>query len=158
MVKILTIDGGGICGVIPAAILASLEHRIQKITGNPEARIIHYFDFLAGTSTGGIITCLLNCPKSRTDATPRFSAAEVLEFYIKFGPQIFKANRVRRFFGSIGLASEKYHVGALEKLLKKYFGDLKLNDALKPSLVPAYGLEMGATYFFLQPRPVGRWA
>lgn len=148
MVRILTIDGGGICGVLPAAILAHLEGRIALKTGNPEARIIHYFDFLAGTSTGGIITCLLNAPKSEDDPAPRFSAAEVLDFYVKHGTDIFKSSQLRRFFGGIGLASEKYEVTELENLLKKRLGNLRLRHALKPSLVPAYSLEMGATYFF----------
>lgn len=148
MVRILTIDGGGICGILPAAILAHLERLVQLQTGNPGARVVHYFDFLAGTSTGGIITCLLNCPKSEHDPTPRFSAEEVLEFYVKHGPDIFKASRVRRFFGSVGLASDKYDVAELEKLLKKRLGNLRLRQALRPCLVPAYSLEMGATYFF----------
>lgn len=44
MMRILTIDGGGIRGTFPTAFLANLEQPIGR-----------YFDLIAGTSTGGII-------------------------------------------------------------------------------------------------------
>ncbi|WP_176691194.1 patatin-like phospholipase family protein, partial [Wolbachia pipientis] len=47
MVKyILSVDGGGIRGIIPAIILAEIESRTKK----PISQI---FDLMAGTSTGG---------------------------------------------------------------------------------------------------------
>lgn len=48
VIKILSLDGGGIRGLIPCAVLAEIEQR----TGKPIARL---FDVIAGTSTGGII-------------------------------------------------------------------------------------------------------
>jgi patatin-like phospholipase/acyl hydrolase len=45
--RILTIDGGGIRGTFPAAILANLENDLEHPIG-------HYFDLISGTSTGGI--------------------------------------------------------------------------------------------------------
>ena len=48
MRKILSIDGGGIRGVIPAAVLVEIEER----TGRPVAEL---FDLIAGTSTGGLL-------------------------------------------------------------------------------------------------------
>ena len=53
-VTVLTIDGGGIRGLVPGAVLAFLEAELQKIDG-PEARLADYFDYIAGTSTGGIV-------------------------------------------------------------------------------------------------------
>ena len=47
-VRVLSIDGGGIRGVIPAAVLTEIERR----TDRPAAEL---FDLIAGTSTGGII-------------------------------------------------------------------------------------------------------
>ena len=52
--RILSIDGGGIRGILPGQLIAALEEKIQKRTGNPDARISDYFDLIAGTSTGGI--------------------------------------------------------------------------------------------------------
>ncbi|MGH9262301.1 MAG: patatin-like phospholipase family protein, partial [Acidimicrobiales bacterium] len=55
MFRILSIDGGGIRGLIPATVLAALEDR----TGRPVARL---FDLIAGTSTGGLLACGLTKP------------------------------------------------------------------------------------------------
>ncbi|KAK1383320.1 Patatin [Heracleum sosnowskyi] len=56
-VTVLSIDGGGIRGIIPGTILAFLESKLQELDG-PNARIADYFDVISGTSTGG-----LNGPK-----------------------------------------------------------------------------------------------
>ena len=45
--RILSIDGGGIKGILPAALLARIE---EEITGGVPAG--RYFDMIAGTSTG----------------------------------------------------------------------------------------------------------
>ena len=52
-IRILSIDGGGIRGIIPGVILNYLEKRLQ-ILDNSKLKIGDYFDFIAGTSTGGI--------------------------------------------------------------------------------------------------------
>ncbi len=62
MKRILSIDGGGIRGIIPGMVIKYLEEKIQSKTGNENARIADYFDFFAGTSTGGILTCAYLCP------------------------------------------------------------------------------------------------
>ncbi len=46
--RILSIDGGGICGILPASVLAELESRF--LDGRSVAG---HFDMIAGTSTGG---------------------------------------------------------------------------------------------------------
>jgi len=56
--RILSLDGGGIRGIIPGRILCVLEKKLQDRTQNPEARISDFFDMIAGTSTGGILACI----------------------------------------------------------------------------------------------------
>lgn len=51
---ILTIDGGGIRGIIPAKVLAELERELKLI--NPDKPLYEYFDLICGTSTGAILT------------------------------------------------------------------------------------------------------
>jgi patatin-like phospholipase/acyl hydrolase len=51
-IRILSLDGGGIRGILPGVILNQLEQKIQKKTGDPERRLSDMFDFMAGTSTG----------------------------------------------------------------------------------------------------------
>lgn len=78
-VRVLSIDGGGIRGIIPATIVMALE----QLTGR---RAYELFDVFVGTSTGGILTLALTCP--RADGTPRW-AADIRSLYLVRGPAIF---------------------------------------------------------------------
>ena len=68
--RILSIDGGGIRGILPGQILVALEEKLQKKSKNEAARIADYFDLVAGTSTGGILTCLYLCPGEKDPTRP----------------------------------------------------------------------------------------
>jgi hypothetical protein len=50
-VCILSIDGGGMQGIIPCHALAYLEEAFQKKNNNLMAQIAEYFDIIVGTST-----------------------------------------------------------------------------------------------------------
>ena len=71
--RILSLDGGGIRGVFPAAFLARLEEHLQQPIGR-------YFDLIAGTSTGGIIAIGLGLG---------LSAGDIMKLYVEQGPAIF---------------------------------------------------------------------
>lgn len=77
--KILSIDGGGIRGVIPCQILAELENDIIERDG-PDARLCDYFDLIAGTSTGGIIAIGIALG---------IKAQTILKLYLNHGDEIF---------------------------------------------------------------------
>lgn len=85
-VTVLTVDGGGIRGLIPGTILAFLEARLQELDG-PEARLADYFDYIAGTSTGGLITAMLAAPGK--DNRPLYAAKDINGFYMENCPRIF---------------------------------------------------------------------
>merc|ERR1739838_1287316 len=57
--RILALDGGGVLGGSILVILEYIEKELRRITRNPEAKIIDYFDLIVGTSTGGIITAAM---------------------------------------------------------------------------------------------------
>lgn len=80
-VLLLAIDGGGIRGIIPAAILT----RIEAQTGK---RIHQLFDLIGGTSTGGIITLGLTSPNPPQGGAP-FTAQDLLNIYRTDGGKIF---------------------------------------------------------------------
>src|SRR5258708_36874832 len=86
MKRILSIDGGGIKGVFPAAFLANLE---QSIRGP----IADYFDLIVGTSTGGIIALGLGLG---------LGAREMLDLYRPHPDPIFPnqtfPGRINQFF------------------------------------------------------------
>src|SRR5690606_13056738 len=91
MNKILSNDGGLIRSIIPGMLLVALERRLQRVSNDPGAAIVDHFDFFAGTSTGGILTCLLLCPNEENPSRPKYSAQEALDIYVSHGTDIFKA-------------------------------------------------------------------
>lgn len=149
MKKILSIDGGGIRGIIPGQILVTLEEKLQQRAGK-DARLGNYFDFIAGTSTGGILTCLYLCPASDDPVKARFSAQEAVNLYVENGSEIFDVPMWKKMESLNGTVDEKYPADPLEKYLKKYFGDLKLSQLLKPCLIPSYNIEGRNANFFGQ--------
>ena len=153
MKKILTIDGGGIRGIIPGQILVALEKKIQKKSGNPEAKLAEFFDFFAGTSTGGILTCICLFPSEEDPSKAMFSAREAVDLYMNHGEEIFSVNIWQKIKAANGYLDEKYKQDVLEKYLKNYFGDLKLSELIKPCLIPAYDINRRASYFFAQHDP-----
>jgi Patatin len=86
-IRILSLDGGGIRGIIPATIMVEIENRLQMRTGNPDARIADFVDLIAGTSTGGILTSIYLCPGP--DNRPKFAAKDALDLYLNNGKDIF---------------------------------------------------------------------
>lgn len=150
MKKILSIDGGGIRGIIPGQVMVSLERKLQNRTGNPDARLADFFDFFAGTSTGGILSCICLCPSEEDPTKARFSAQDAVNLYMNHGEEIFDVDFWKRLRSGRGYLDEKYEEFALEKYLKNYFGDLKLSELLKPCLIPAYDIDRRETHFFAQ--------
>ncbi len=150
MKTILSIDGGGIKGIIPGMVLVELEERLKKRTGNPEAHIADYFDFFAGTSTGGILTCLLLCPSKEDPTKPRFSAKQALDLYIANGAKIFESKGFKKVFADIGWVTERYDAEFLEKILLEYFEDVKLSELIKPCIITAYNIELRKAHIFRQ--------
>jgi patatin-like phospholipase/acyl hydrolase len=149
--RILSIDGGGIRGIIPGQIIVSLEKKLKDFSGDPDARIADYFDLIAGTSTGGILTCIYLAPVSASSKMqPRFSAEEAVNLYFEWGHKIFDVSLWRQLRSAGGLLEEKYDETPLEDVLKQYFGNLKLSQLLKPCLVTAYDLKRITTKFFTQ--------
>ena len=130
MKRILTIDGGGIKGVFPAAFLATVEDAIER-------NVADYFDLIVGTSTGGIIALGLGLG---------LSAKELLAFYEEHGPTIFKGNRGLRWLRWLG--TSKYSSTPLEKALRSCFGDKRLGDSKKRIVIPSLNLENGEVYVY----------
>ena len=82
MKKILSLDGGGIRGIIPALVLQSIEEELQ-------CRIADIFDLIVGTSTGGILALGLSKDGGNGGKQGCYSAAELAEIYNKYGKVIF---------------------------------------------------------------------
>ncbi|KAL4564415.1 hypothetical protein LXL04_028479 [Taraxacum kok-saghyz] len=109
LITVLSIDGGGIRGLIPAIILNVLETELQNLDGK-DARIADYFDIIAGTSTGGLITAMLTAPNEKK--RPLFAASEIKEFYLQKCRKIFPQNRVKLFILRVVFARNYAGIGS----------------------------------------------
>ncbi len=152
---ILSIDGGGIRGILPGQVLASLEAILnkkeeEKGNPNPEARIADYFDLVAGTSTGGILTCAYLCPHPTLKDKPKFTAEEVVKLYLDYGEKIFGLPWKQKIKSLFGWSNEKYSATNLYNTLEGYFGDIWLNELLKPCVITSYDIERRHGHFFAQ--------
>ena len=149
MKKILSIDGGGIRGIIPGMILVTLEEKISSRLGRP-VKIGEFFDFVAGTSTGGILTCLYLCPSEEDPGKAKYSAQEAVDLYVKLGGEIFTVSFWKKMIAANGNLDEKYPADNLEKYLKQYLGDTRISQLIKPCLIPSYNIEKRESNFFGQ--------
>jgi patatin-like phospholipase/acyl hydrolase len=132
--KILAIDGGGIRGIIPALILTEIEKRTGK-------HIFQMFDMIAGTSTGGILTCGLSCPEM-------YSALSLSKLYINEGHNIFNKSFKYSLSSLFGFFGPKYTGDGLKTVLKKYFGEYKLSQSSVDILVTSYEIQSRESFFF----------
>jgi hypothetical protein len=106
--KLLAIDGGGIRGVLSLEVLQRIEDILKAKSGKADFRLADYFDYIAGTSTGGIIAAGLSIA---------MSVAEILTFYTDCGTEMFvKANLLKRL-------RYKFDAEPLAVKLKGVFGE-----------------------------------
>lgn len=132
--KILSIDGGGIRGLIPAKVLAELESELQK--GEPEKKLYEHFDLICGTSTGAILAIGIALGISAKELAKFYEEnAKVIfpRFIFRFLPQ-----KSRVFFNAI------YSNKKLLKKLKEVYANANggrdpLIDDLKTKVcIPAF--------------------
>jgi uncharacterized protein len=122
MKRILSIDGGGIRGIIPAMALQTLENATGK-------RIQDMFDMFVGTSTGGIIALALARGKSPT---------EIVDLFEKRGEEIFS-----KPFWWLGLSGPKYKADGLRRVLSEELGEAALSSVSHPVAVMSASLTSG---------------
>ncbi|MEO1441405.1 MAG: patatin-like phospholipase family protein [Chloroflexota bacterium] len=135
LIKVLSIDGGGIRAIIPALILDYIEKQSGRYTAD-------MFDLVAGTSSGGIVALGLTYPGIR--GRERFRAVELADLFFEEGENIFKAR-----FGAVRqLVDEKYPHEHMERVLKQYFGDTRLGEAVKGTLITSYDVASAHPRFF----------
>lgn len=137
--RILSVDGGGIRGIIPARWCAMLEERTQK-------PISDSFHELAGTSTGGIITAGLSVPNPDQPNMPLYTASDILGIYMNRGSEIFrKRSAANNIFG---ISNSKYRNTPAYQLYSEYFSDVKLSDLRNDVLITYYDMTNCRPRFF----------
>lgn len=133
--RLLSIDGGGLKGLIPAEALIAIESQLDALTGR-SLPLSDRFDLIGGTSTGAILAAGLALG---------LKAADLRDFYLKFGEQIFtKVFLPERIWHS-------YRSGPLEQHLKDVFGEATTlgSDKLRTNiLIVSKNVTLGTTWFF----------
>jgi patatin-like phospholipase/acyl hydrolase len=124
--RILSIDGGGIRGLLSTLLLRRL------IDESSVSDLIARVDMFAGTSSGGLIALGL---------AAEIPLDEIRDLYLQEGPKIFEEN----FFDQIrdvgNLLGPQYSNRELRRVLAEIFGDKKLGDLKRLVMVPAFELD-----------------
>ncbi|XP_010548401.1 PREDICTED: patatin-like protein 1 [Tarenaya hassleriana] len=141
LVTILSLDGGGVRGIIAGVILARLEKELQELDGEG-ARLADYFDVMAGTSTGGLVTAMLTAPNEL--GRPLFAAKEIVPFYMEHSPKIF--SQPGGWLSVLPmpprlLSGPKYDGKYLHELLRKLLGDKRLHQTLTNIVIPTFDIK-----------------
>ena len=147
-VKILSIDGGGIRGILPGIIINRLEQKLQKLSNDNSVRIADVFDLFAGTSTGGILTLSYLIPDKNN--RPLLSAQDAVDLYLEKGDDIFDVSLWQKIRSGAGVLDEKYDSKALEIELENTFQGNMLSDLIKPCIISSYDVWNGKPHFFKQ--------
>ncbi len=159
--KILSLDGGGIRGVISAQILQEVEKQIKELTNQS---LHEYFDMITGTSTGSILAAGIAMGKS---------SSELIKLYDDWGMKIFPYQKLLTWerlplIFKYGLSAPKFSNDGLIKALKENLTDkdkkevpikdigtpTQIPNARKPTLlIPAYDTWYRNTTFFTNSHP-----
>ncbi|MDX2227329.1 MAG: patatin-like phospholipase family protein [Verrucomicrobiae bacterium] len=153
--NILSIDGGGIRGILPAVILARLERDLREHFKDPGFSIVDCFDLVAGTSTGGLLAALLLFENPRQPGRPLLSAQEVLDLYLQRGGEIFRLEKRNPLWRTLReyYFGPRYSPVSLETIIDQTLGpEASLDGLLRPCLITAYEVERREAFFFRQHR------
>ncbi|MDN7244707.1 patatin-like phospholipase family protein [Planococcus shenhongbingii] len=142
MIKILSIDGGGVRGIIPAIVLAEIERRTRK-------PICELFDLIAGTSAGGILALGLVVPEEgdAISRIPRYTAKTLAKLFKNDAHIIFDKSILFRIPGG-RYVYRRYPDDGMEFVLEKYFKDAMISESLTDVLIPSYEIQLRSPAFF----------
>lgn len=134
--RILSLEGGGIRGIISLAFLERIEALLRDRAGDPALRLADHFDLIGGTSTGAIIAAGLSLGHS---------VAHLVEVYLTLARQGFQ----RRWWLG-GTLVPKFRAAALEAAIRAHVGDETLgSDKLLTGLaIVAKRLDTGSVWVF----------
>jgi len=136
--RIISIDGGGIRGLIPVTWLSKLESEMR------EKSISDTFHMFAGTSTGGILAAGYNIPDAINPRRPKYNSTDLQTLYLEKGAEIF----TRKFGHLGGIGGPKYQSENAYAVFSELVGNTKLSELSNDVLIPWYNIEARQTRFF----------
>lgn len=135
-VNVLSLDGGGIKSLITLKVLAYIEAQTGKKTGE-------LFDYIAGTSSGGMLTLYLTMPSEQNPNVPRYSATDVIELLQYDSRQIFKAKTTAKFFSkpAVQLFNTPYCLNTMTEMTDNRFKTYQMKDSTNNIFVLTFDTE-----------------
>ena len=127
MAKILSLAGGGSRGVLSICMLKVLEQSLPKKHGVEFKPIQSYFDYITGTSIGGLEAAALSVSDGFGEF--KYNATYLCDHLTHRSQDIFSDTH---WFSFGGVARPKYSREPLTGLLKELLGDTKLSDSAVP--------------------------
>jgi patatin-like phospholipase/acyl hydrolase len=144
--RVLSIDGGGIRGLIPARVIARLEALMSAAAGE-ERRVPDCFHMVSGTSTGGLLALGLTAPDPNRPGRPRLTGEELVKLYLEDGPRVF-GDRLHQILSLWGWIAPKHSSSRLERALRERLGGSGLAEALREVVVTSYDMHEPGPRFF----------
>ncbi|CAI9785668.1 unnamed protein product [Fraxinus pennsylvanica] len=144
--RVLSIDGGGTTGIVAGAALVHLESQIQAITGDSHARIVDFFDIIAGTGIGAFLSVMLVADDGA--GRPLFSAKDAVDFLMENQTKLFKEKNVGVFHRRQRFSDTSMDRVLNEALRREDGKVLTLKDTCKPLLIPCFDLNTSAPFVF----------
>jgi len=138
-VRVLSIDGGGMRGLLALRCLEYLEKR----SGKP---VCELFDVMVGTSSGALIVAALSMPLD--SASPRFTAAELIKEYPRLWARTLDTPATHPLLSLEGRTAPKYITRTRQKVFQEFFGDALLGSALTTIIIPAYATREQVPFLF----------
>lgn len=142
--RILSIDGGGLKGLVALSILEWIEKEIIKKS------LYDCFDLFAGTSTGGIIACGLTVCEHNETTKSRYTVGDLKKAYFDHANKIFPVySKIQKRIKLVeSYFSAKYSEDGLQNILDFFFDQKRLSDCTKPILIPTYDVERLTPIYF----------
>jgi predicted acylesterase/phospholipase RssA len=144
--RILSVDGGGLRGLVPALLLLELEQRLETLTGHRRP-LSDYFHLFAGTSTGGLISLGLTARDPDNPDQPSMDGERLVSLYRDRGPEIFPPRwRLLRMLR--GFVMPKFSNRELRRAVQEEIGTSPLSTALRDLVITAYDMTDHKPRFF----------
>ena len=175
---ILSIDGGGMRGIIPSWILGRINEELRK--KGDRRPLYSHFDLIAGTSTGALIAASMSIPTEGTSLPkedteesevyqeriegrffkktirtfrgsiiPSSDPASFTTFYIENGARIFPQKSVGAIIGP--LFTDKYSGTEYERFLQGLYGNATMGELMVPTALLSYSSDNGIIF------PITSW-
>ncbi len=126
---LLSLDGGGVRGILLLATLARLEEQTGK-------RIVDLFDGIAGTSIGGIIATILTMPDPNDPSKPKYSPRQLLNIFFAQGHTMFQP----KWLSFNGILRTKYKTNGIKDFLANMLGRNTFKNRWLPTVLVTHDL------------------